>query len=124
MKLLALLIGGLLGALVAAAVHVAIRLYVRPAAAATVCLTFKEARAAHPKAFLRYRVVSPRQCWYAPGAAPNNKVNPAAGLEGAKAALCGGPCPRFDLQDPVFVALCGGPCPDFRRIKSPIALNP
>lgn len=32
----------------------------------------------------------------------------------AAAALCGGACPRFDLDEPVYRALCGGPCPDFR----------
>lgn len=42
-------------------------------------------------------------------------IEPPADVQRVERALCGGPCPRFDLDEPVFRALCGGLCPDFRE---------
>lgn len=95
--------------------------------AAAGCLTLSEARAAYKKAELRYRLISGAQCWYAPGHPPAtkpDKIKVADDTTVVQEALCGGPCPRFDLTDKVYTALCGGPCPDFRRMKQPeVALN-
>jgi len=108
------------------------------------CLSQREARSAWSEAYLKYRVVDGRRCWYAPGKTmiakrkkpvpvriasrlpiPVQVSEPVAervitqepdNLDRVHQALCGGPCPRFDLDDPVYQALCGKPCPDFHAI--------
>jgi len=91
------------------------------------CLSLSQARDAWPSTWLRYRVVDGDHCWFAPGKRMIDRPKrtsarsriiemPRDDLSRVGDALCGAPCPRFDLDAPVYRALCGGPCPDFRFI--------
>ena len=109
-----------------------VALAISPAAAASrtaTCLSQSEAGKAWPSTWLKYRLIDGRRCWFAPGKTTAGKrAKPATAraqtietpddLDSVHEALCGGPCPRFDLDAPVYHALCGGPCPDFRFIDT------
>jgi hypothetical protein len=115
--------------------------------AAGACMSQHAAGAVYGRGGLKYRIINGRRCWYHPGKAvakakpapkrirvaslspkvPAVKAAPAVAvpalepddnLEHVKRILCGGPCPRFDLDNgpdrATYRALCGGPCPDFR----------
>jgi hypothetical protein len=92
------------------------------------CISLDKARAKHPTAHLRYRLIQSEKCWYDPvslakaghktrvageGAVPSTL---AAGSLGAtpSESVRGQPATRtYDNDDlnEIFTVLCGGPCP-------------